>query len=75
MDEFTYKDGAQVWIRNLIPGRHLKGTVRGSATTPMYGIGRMYIVEVPEIKSETYPYSFVTVPENSLEERIIIKGD
>jgi len=75
MDDFKYKDGATVWVRNLIYGKLLKGIVRGVATTPMIGIGSVYIIEAPEVKSETYPYSFVAAPENGLEERIIIKGD
>lgn len=75
MNDFKYKEGTTVWVRNLIVGRHLKGIIRGVATTPMHGIGCMYIVEVPEVKSETYPYSFVSVPENAIEERIIIRGD
>jgi hypothetical protein len=75
MDEFKYKDGATVWVSNIISGAAVPGIIRGAATTPMWGIGRMWIVECPNIKNEIYPYSFVAVPENALEERIIIRGD
>lgn len=67
MEEYKFKDGAAVWVHNIIFGTAVPGIIRGAATTPMWGIGRMWIVEVHKIKSETYPYSFVSVPENALE--------
>lgn len=75
MEAFKYEDGATVWVGNIVDGRWLKGVIKGAATTPMWGIGRMWIVECPEVYSPTYPYSVISVPENALTERIIIRGD
>jgi len=63
--EFKYRDGMPVryQLSDFITGT---GIIRGVATTPLYGIGAMYIVEDTSgnLPNKNYPFRFFTVAEN-----------
>lgn len=70
-DNFNFTNNEIVYMKDLnVPQDESKRvivTIVGCATIPTAVIGRNYIVHAPHLKSDIYPFEYVSVPEILLE--------
>ena len=65
MEDYKYKQGQLVEFR---VDENISGTgkIVGAATTPLYGMGRVWHIDLGNVRFRDYPFSVVAVNEPAI---------